>query len=119
MPKNENGTILDESEIICYYYTGEEPHDCPGPMGDERHYVIKGGELVLAHRRCQKRASEGVKKVPTPEFPIIECNCECCGRLVKVPRCVLGYAPPNLAKTLCPFCSKPLRLNIPLPGMVQ
>ena len=55
----------------------------------------------------------------TPETPIISVECECCGKLVKVPRCVPEYKPPDLANTICPFCGKPLRLNIPLPGMVQ
>jgi len=62
--ENEKAEPKDESEIICHYYTGEEPHNCPGPMGDERHYVIKEGELVLAHKRCHKLASEGIKKTP-------------------------------------------------------
>ena len=44
----------DESEIMCYYYTGE--NDCPGPMGGERHYVIKNGEMVMAHKRCYERS---------------------------------------------------------------
>lgn len=54
----------DESETICYYYTSEEPHNCPGPMGDERHYVIKESNLVMAHKRCYKRAMEGTKVTP-------------------------------------------------------
>ena len=63
----------------------------------------------------------GKPRLPTitPETLIILVECECCGRLVKVPRYVPGYETPNLAKTICPFCGKPLRLNIPLPGMVQ
>lgn len=60
MPNDET----NESETICYYYTGEEPHLCPGPMGDERSYVIKNGKLVLAHKRCHKRDSEGTKVTP-------------------------------------------------------
>jgi len=55
----------------------------------------------------------------TPECPIIKWNCECCGRLVRVPCYVPEYKTPDLTKTICPFCDKPLRLNIPLPGMVQ
>ena len=47
---------INESEIICYYYTGEEPHSCLGPMGDERHYVIKDGKMVLAHKRCHDKS---------------------------------------------------------------
>ncbi len=54
----------DESEIICHYYTGEEPHHCPGPMGDECHYVIKNGKMVMAHKRCHKRDQDGEKKTP-------------------------------------------------------
>lgn len=52
------------SETICYYYTGQEPHSCPGPMGDEAYYVIKGGKMVMAHKRCHKRAMEGTKVTP-------------------------------------------------------
>lgn len=48
----------DESEIICYYYTGEESHHCPGPMGDERHYVIKNGKMVMAHKRCHAKSQD-------------------------------------------------------------
>ena len=55
----------------------------------------------------------------TPETPIILVECECCGRTVKVPRSVPEYKAPDLAMTICPFCGRPLRLNIPLPGMVQ
>ena len=63
MPKDENGVSLDESEIICYYYTGEEPHSCLGPMGDERHYVIKNGEMVLAHKRCHDKSQISAVKL--------------------------------------------------------
>lgn len=62
--EEEKAKPQDESEIICYYYTGEEPHHCPGPMGDERHYVIKNGNMVMAHRRCHKRDQDGEKKTP-------------------------------------------------------
>lgn len=62
--EEEKAEPKDESETICYYYTGEEPHSCPGPMGEERHYVIKAGKLVMAHKRCHKRAMEGTKKTP-------------------------------------------------------
>ena len=55
----------------------------------------------------------------TPETPVIRVECECCGRSVRVPRSVPEYRVPDLANTICPFCDKPLRLNIPLPGMVQ
>lgn len=55
----------------------------------------------------------------TPETPVIRVECECCGRPVKVPRYQPGYEPPDLAKTICPFCGKPLQLNIPMSGMVQ
>ena len=63
----------------------------------------------------------GKPQIPTitPEMPIILVECVCCGRPVKVPRCMPGYKPPDLSMTICPFCGKPLRLNIPLPGMVQ
>ncbi len=54
----------DESETICYYYTGEEPHGCAGPMGGERHYVIIAGKMVMAHKRCHKLATEGTKVTP-------------------------------------------------------
>ncbi len=54
----------DESEIKGYYYTGEEPHHCPGPMGDESHYVIKNGKMVMAHKRCHQRDQNGEKKTP-------------------------------------------------------
>lgn len=38
----------DKSKTMCYYH--EELIDfCTGPMGDERSYVIKNGELVMAH----------------------------------------------------------------------
>lgn len=62
--EKEKAEPQDESEIICHYYTGEEPHDCPGPMGDECHYVIKNGRMVMAHKRCHKRDQGGVKKTP-------------------------------------------------------
>jgi len=55
----------------------------------------------------------------TPEMPIILVECECCGKLVRVPRSVPEYKAPDLKKTICPFCSKPIQLNILLPGMVQ
>jgi len=50
---------------------------------------------------------------------ILEWNCECCGRPVKVPVNIPGYETPDLEKTICPFCSRPLQLNIPMPKMVQ
>jgi len=62
--EEEKAEPKDESETICYYYTGEEPHICPGPMGDERSYVIKEGKLVMAHKRCQAKSTEG-KKTPS------------------------------------------------------
>ena len=46
----------DESEIICYYFTRE--NDCPGAMGDERHYVIKNGKMVMAHKQCHAKSQE-------------------------------------------------------------
>ncbi len=58
----EKAEPQSESEIMCYYYTGEEPHHCPGPMGDERSYVIKNSKMVMAHRRCHKRDQDGEKK---------------------------------------------------------
>jgi len=63
----------------------------------------------------------GKPQIPTitPETPIILAECECCGRPVKVPRSVPEYKAPDLANTICPFCGKPLRLNIPLPGRMQ
>ena len=60
----EKAEPQDGSEIICYYYTGQEPHSCPGPMGDECHYVIKNGNLVMAHKSCHKRDQDGEKKTP-------------------------------------------------------
>ena len=54
----------NKSETICYYYTGQEPHTCPGPMGDESLYVIKNGKLVMAHSQCHKRDQDGEKKTP-------------------------------------------------------
>ncbi len=57
MPKDENGVSLNETEIICYYYTGQEPHGCPGPMGDG------GGpikiEYILVKQKKQKRGGDG------------------------------------------------------------
>ena len=58
-----------ESEIMCHYFTGadyppEEPHHCRGPMGDERHYIIKAGKMVMAHKRCHTLATEGIKGTP-------------------------------------------------------
>ena len=55
MPKDENGVSLDEGDIICHYYT-DHLGSCPGPMGDERHYVITGGKMVMAHKRCHDRS---------------------------------------------------------------
>lgn len=52
----------DESEIICYYFT--RANSCPGPMGDERHYMIKNGNMVMAHKQCHKRDQDGEKKTP-------------------------------------------------------
>ena len=65
--------------------------------------------------------SMGKSQLPiiTPETPTILVECECCGKPVKVPRYVPEYKPPNLTNMICPFCGKPLRLNTPLPGMVQ
>jgi len=53
----------DESDIICHYYTGHLG-PCPGAMGDERHYVIKNDNMVMAHKRCHKRDQDGEKKTP-------------------------------------------------------
>lgn len=60
----EKAEPQDESEIMCHYYTGEEPHHCPGPMGDECHYVIKNGIMVMAHKCCHQRDQNGEKKTP-------------------------------------------------------
>ena len=60
----EKAEPQSESEIMCHYYTGEEPHHCPGPMGDECHYVIKNGKMVMAHKRCHQRDQNGEKKTP-------------------------------------------------------
>lgn len=38
----------DESKVKCHY--------CHDPMGSERHYVIKNGDMVLAHKRCHRWA---------------------------------------------------------------
>lgn len=58
----EKAEPQDESEIMCYYHG--ELKECPGPMGDERSYVIIGDELVMAHKRCQQKSKEG-KKTPS------------------------------------------------------
>jgi hypothetical protein len=56
--------------------------------------------------------------VPAPETHKVKRNCECCGREVNVP-----YAPGckvvDLTTVICPFCNKPLRLNIPPPARIQ
>lgn len=44
----------------CYYFASDEK--CPGPMGDESHYVIKNGKMVMAHKRCHQRDQNGEKK---------------------------------------------------------
>ena len=46
----------------CYYFASDSK--CPGPMGDECHYVIKNGRMVMAHKSCHKRDQGGVKKTP-------------------------------------------------------
>jgi len=56
--------------------------------------------------------------VPVPETHKVRRNCECCGRSVNVP-CVSGCKIVDLTTIICPFCGKPLRLNIPLPARVQ
>jgi len=61
--EEEKAEPQDESEIMCCYH--EELKSCPGPMGDERSYVIKNGKLVMAHKDCQKRSEEGKKKTPS------------------------------------------------------
>lgn len=48
--------------VECYYFASDEK--CPGPMGDECHYVIKNGKMVMAHKRCHKRDQDGEKKTP-------------------------------------------------------
>ena len=49
--------------VACYYAYSDEK--CPGPMGDECHYVIKNGKMVMAHKRCHQRDQNGEKKTPT------------------------------------------------------
>ena len=49
----------------------------------------------------------------------IELECECCGKRVKVSSLLIGDIAQDLMGIFCPFCDRPLRLNIPLPGMVQ
>lgn len=46
----------------CYYFVSDSK--CPGPMGDECHYVIKNGRMVMAHKRCHQRDQNGEKKTP-------------------------------------------------------
>ncbi len=64
LKRDEMFSDENTTEIICYYYTGEEPHSCPGPMGNESHYVIKNGKMVMAHKRCHTRDQDGEKKTP-------------------------------------------------------
>ena len=49
----------------------------------------------------------------------IEVECECCGKRVKVSSLLIEDIARDLMKIFCPFCDKPLRLNIPLPEMIQ
>lgn len=56
--------------------------------------------------------------VLVPETHKVKRNCECCGKEVNVPY-VPGCKVVDLTTVICPFCGKPLRLNIPLPRMVQ
>ena len=56
--------------------------------------------------------------IPVPKTHEVKSDCECCGRAVNVP-CVLGCKVVDLTTVICPFCGKPLRLNISLPEMVQ
>ncbi len=60
--EEEKAEPQDESVINCYYFAADEK--CPGAMGDERHYVIKNGNVVMAHKRCHKRDQDGEKKTP-------------------------------------------------------
>lgn len=61
--EEEKAEPQTESDIICHYYTGELG-DCPGAMRDERHYVIKNGTMVMAHKQCHQRDQGGKKKTP-------------------------------------------------------
>ena len=49
-------------EVACYYFASDEK--CPGSMGNESHYVIKNGKMVMAHKRCHTRDQNGEKKSP-------------------------------------------------------
>ena len=42
---------MKDQEPICYY--------CSEPMGDEYHYVIKDGTVVMAHKSCQAKSKVG------------------------------------------------------------
>jgi len=42
---------MKDQEPICYY--------CSEPMGDEYHYVIKDGTVVMAHKSCQAKSQVG------------------------------------------------------------
>ena len=61
--KEEKAEPQTEADIICHYYTGHLGA-CPGSMGNESHYVIKNGEMVMAHKRCHQRDQNGEKKSP-------------------------------------------------------
>lgn len=62
--EGEKAEPQDESEIMCCYWEPIPGCPCPGAMGDERHYVIKNGNLVMGHKRCHKRDQDGEKKTP-------------------------------------------------------
>lgn len=47
MKEEEKVETQDPRDTKCYY--------CHKPMGDECHYVIKSGELVMAHKNCHSR----------------------------------------------------------------
>ncbi len=61
--EEEKAEPQTEADIICHYYTGHQG-PCPGAMGDECHYVIKNGKMVMAHKRCHTRDQDGEKKTP-------------------------------------------------------
>ena len=42
---------MKDQEPRCYY--------CSKPMGDEYHYVIKDGKLVMAHKSCDTGSRVG------------------------------------------------------------
>lgn len=62
--EGEKAEPQDETQIMCYYWEPIPGCPCPGAMGDERHYVIKNGEMVMAHKQCHKRDQDGEKKTP-------------------------------------------------------